>query len=501
MALLIKRDHYFLRVILGLLFFSFIIILLPSCATEKKKVKKDPFFDKWKIKAEKSKGYSPVIKRRIVDLPAIKETGLVEKPTVEIKKSLPTMEISMSMYNVKLATLIRTLARAANIPIVINESVKGKANLYMQKQPWNHVFHAVLESNGLTYSWVGNIIRIMTLEDRDLELKRKGQEKDLKKLKKKLQDLEIKVIPIHYAQAKDFEANLTDLLTKDDDGKARGSIKVDSYTNSLIIHAIRSDIDSIITLIEELDRPTRQVLIEAHVVQARRTITRELGIAWSGIRYTGGGGGAASDNLPTATGSTFDSASSATGLAVGYYTQKLGRYALDAQLTALESDGKLKVLSSPTITTVDNMKAIIQSGKEVPYNILDYAGNTTTAFKEAVLELEVTPHIIDSNTLSLKIKIKKDTVDPDLTVGGVPALITKKAETKVILFNGQTTVIGGLSEQDDTDTDYGVPFLQDIPLLGYLFKGMNKESVTEDLLIFITPYILEEHTIAETQEK
>ncbi len=494
-----KRDHYFLRIILGLLFFSFIIILLPSCATEKKKAKHDPFFDKWKIKAEKSKGYSPVIKRRIVDLPAIKETEPGEKPTVEIKKSLPTKEISLSMHNVELATLIRTVARAVNIPIVINESVKGKANLYMQKQPWNQVFRAVLESNGLTYSWVGNIIRIMTLEDRDLELKRKGQEKDLKKFEKKLQDLEIKVISINYAQAKDFKANLTDLLTKGDDGKVRGSIKVDSHTNSLIIHAIRSDIDSIITLIEELDRPTRQVKIEAHIVIAQRTISRELGIAWSGTRYTGAGGGAAGGTLPTATGSTFDAASSATGLALGYYTQKLGKYALDAQLTALESDGKIKILSSPSITTLDNQLAVIESGEQIPYNKLDEAGNTTTAFVDAVLKLEVTPHIIDSNTLSLKIKTNKDEAGTPSTPGGTPPIITKKAETKVVLFDGQTTVIGGLQEENIDDTDYGVPILKDIPLLGYLFKGTDKTSVMTDLLIFITPYILEEHTITEPQ--
>ena len=497
-----KRDHYFLRIILGLLFFSFIIILLPSCATEKKKVKKDPFFDKWKVKAEKSKGHSPTIKRRVIDLPESKEIGPVQKPAVEIKKSLPTKNISLRMHNIELAVLIRTLARAADIDIVINESVKGKTNIYIKNQPWDQIFSVVLKTNGLTYSWMGNIIRIMTLEDKELELK--GRELDLKRKAlqknfKMFESLIVSVVEIDYADINNLKANLIDFLTKGDDGKVRGSIKVDSHTNSLIIHAIRSDIERMIPLIEALDRPTRQVLIEAHIVQARRTISKELGITWSGTRYTGAGGGAASDNLPTATGSTFDSASSATGLVLGYYTQKLGKYALDAQLTALESDGKLKVLSSPTITTVDNMKAIIQSGKEVPYNILDDAGNTTTAFKEAVLQLEVTPHIIDSNTLSLKIKIKKDAVDPDLTVGGVPALITKKAETKVILFNGQTTVIGGLNEQDDTDTNYGTPFLQNIPLLGYLFKGMAKESVTEDLLIFITPYILEEYTITEPQ--
>ena len=491
-----KREHCFLRIILGLLCFILIIILLPSCVTEKKKAQQDPFFDKWKVRAEQSKGQSPVIKRRIVDLPKGKVAKPGQKPAVETKKSLPTQEISMSMHNVDLSVLIRTLARAVNIPIVINESVKGKTNLNIQEQPWDQVFQAVLQSNGLAYSWVGNIIRIMTLEDRELDLKRAAQKQSFVTL----EPLVIKVVPIHYAEAEDLNENLTKFLTKNDQNEAHGSISVASHTNSLIIQAIESDIYRIITLVEELDRPTLQVLIEAHIVQARRTVEIDLGIEWSGTRYTGAGGGGSSDGtLPTATGTTLDAASSVTGLALGHYTQKLGKYALEAQLNALESEGKINVLSSPSITTLDNQLAIIESGKEVPYNKLDEAGNTTTQFKDAVLRMEVTPHIIDSNTLTLKIKTKKDEVDNSLIVGGEPAIITKKAETKVVLFDGQTTVIGGLNEENTDDTDYGIPILKDIPVLGYLFKGTEKDNRMDDLLIFITPYILEEHTISDTK--
>jgi type IV pilus assembly protein PilQ len=493
-----KREHCFLRIILGLLFFILIIILLPSCVTEKKKAQKDPFFDKWKVRAEQSKGQSPVIKRRIVDLPKGKVAKPGQKPAVETKKSLPVQEISMSMHNVDLSVLIRTLARAVNIPIVINESVKGKTNLNIQEQPWDQVFQAVLESNGLAYSWVGNIIRIMTLEDRELDLQRAAQKQSFKTM----EPLVIKVVPIHYAEAKALNENLTKFLTKTDNNEAHGSISVDSHTNSLIIQAIESDIYRLITLVEELDRPTLQVLIEAHIVQARRTLELDLGIEWSGAHYSGaGGGGSGGGTPPTATGTTVDAASSLTGLSLGYFTQKLGKYALEAQLNALESEGKINVLSSPSITTLDNQLAIIESGKEVPYNKLDEAGNTTTQFKDAVLRMEVTPHTIDANTLSLKIKVKKDEVDSSLIVGGEPAIITKKAETKVVLFDGQTTVIGGLNEENTDDTDYGIPILKDIPVLGYLFKGIQEESKMDDLLIFITPYILEEHATIETKEE
>jgi type IV pilus assembly protein PilQ len=165
------------------------------------------------------------------------------------------------------------------------------------------------------------------------------------------------------------------------------------------------------------------------------------------------------------------------------------------QLSALQEEGKLNILSSPSITTLDNQPASIESGREVPFQTVVYSGNVATPsieYKKAVLSLKVTPHTIDRNMLRLNIVTHKDELDFSNTVGGNPTIITKNAETNVILYDGQTMVIGGLSKETATDTESGVPFLKDIPLLGRLFKSTGKSSNMEEVLIFITPQILKE---------
>jgi type IV pilus assembly protein PilQ len=170
---------------------------------------------------------------------------------------------------------------------------------------------------------------------------------------------------------------------------------------------------------------------------------------------------------------------------------------LGIQLSALETEGKLNILSSPSITTIDNQKATIESGTDVPYQTVE-DGEVKIEYKKAVLSLEVVPHVIGRETLTMKIVTKKDELGPEL-IPGNPTIITKSAETNVVLRNGETTVIGGLSKEKKDDTVRGVPGLKDIPLLGWFFKGTDKDSEMEDLLIFITPYILEERVVAETQ--
>jgi type IV pilus assembly protein PilQ len=173
-------------------------------------------------------------------------------------------------------------------------------------------------------------------------------------------------------------------------------------------------------------------------------------------------------------------------------TEKIGEYLLDVQLSALQEEGKLNILSSPSITTVDNQRAIIESGAEVPFQVVDKDGNISVEFKKAVLRLEVTPHVIEGSMLKLKIVTHKDEVDFNNTVLGNPTIITKKAETNVILYDGQTTVIGGLSKETKSGSESGIPGLKDIPVLGYLFKGKSRTDKMEEILIFITPHVLKE---------
>ena len=164
---------------------------------------------------------------------------------------------------------------------------------------------------------------------------------------------------------------------------------------------------------------------------------------------------------------------------------------LNVQLSALQNEGKVNILSSPSITTLDNQKALIKTGQEVPYQTVE-DGEVKIEFKEAVLELEVTPQVIDENSLKLKINVKKDELDFTIAIQGQPGIDKSEAQTNVLLLDGQTTVIGGLIKEKVDDSESGVPLLKDIPGLGWLFKGTSKDDEMEELMIFITPHILEE---------
>jgi len=493
-------DKITLWFVLSVLFFAFFF----GCAG-KEVEKREPFFEKWRVLAKESRGYSPPEKRRSIELPVeIKEMTPEQKAKAE--KPLPTNKITLRMHKIDITVLFRALARAVNLNIIINESVKGKISINAKKAPWDEVFRSILRTQSLSYDWEGNIIRIVTLEDKKKNLDQLEAEQKLKSLKKEMQMVEpllTKVIKIDYADAKKLKVNLEKFLTEKAEGKVLGSIMVDEHSNSIIIQAIRSDIVRIINLIEELDMPTPQILIEAHIVETTSETARELGVQWGGLNYLGSGKwitpGAGSTGVlgqPFSAGAIDPTSGYAVnfpitgaGMNIGYITENVGKNILAIQLSALQTEGRLNILSSPSITTLDNQSAIFESGMEVPYQTEIEAGVYKTEFKKAVLSLEVTPNVIDEKTIKLKIKTNKDEVDPT-SVGDIPRIITKKAETNVILFDGQTMVIGGLSKESKADSKSSVPGLGDIPLLGWLFRVKKSEKTMEEVLIFITPHIL-----------
>ncbi|MES0445417.1 MAG: type IV pilus secretin PilQ [Desulfobacterales bacterium] len=507
-----NRKHYY-NIIPWLFFIIFLFALLPGCAG-KKSVKKDTFFEKWKIRAEKSRGYSPSAKRRVVDISRKKGALAGERLKARPEKALPTRKVTMKMYDVDVDVLIRTLARAANQNIMINEKVKGKADVNIKNAPWDQVFRGILRTNGLSFDWEGDIIRIMTVEDMDQDLKRQAQRRDYKLVEPPI----IQIFQIDYADATSLKDSLSVFFTKNDKGEPIGSITVDEHTNSLIIQALRDDIISMIPLIEELDRPTRQVLIEANIVEATRSTSRELGVQWGGLYKTTSGDvtqwitpGANSSGTTGDLDTPLDPTSGnvvnfpvlgLTGMTLGYLAHDAGKSILSVQLSALETEGKVNILSSPSITTLDNQKAIIESGQDIPYETF-VDGDSKIEYKEALLKLEVTPHVIGEETLKLNILTTKEEINfqDTLILGGQPIIDKKKAETIVILLDGQTTVIGGLNKEKVDDSESRVPLLSKIPLLGYFFKGSSKENELTDVLIFITPHILKERVLADSQDE
>ncbi len=496
--------HHFDKITLWFVLFVLFFAFLFGCAG-KEVARREPFFEKWRVVAKESRGYSPPKKRRSIELPVeIKEVTPEQKAKAE--KPHPTKKITLRMHKIDITILFRALARAVDLNIIINESVKGKISINAKKASWDEVFRSILRAQSLSYDWEGNIIRIVTLEDKKKNLDQLEAEQKLKSLKKEMQmvaPLLTKVIKIDYADAKKLKVNLEKFLTEKSEGKVLGTIMVDEHSNSLIIQAIRSDIVKIINLIEELDMPTPQILIEAHIVETTSETARELGIEWGGLNYLGsnnwitsGAGSTGVIGQPISSGAIDPTSGYAvnfpiigTGMNIGYVAENVGKNILAIQLSALQTEGKLNILSSPSITTLDNQSAIFESGMEVPYRTETESGVYKTEFKKAVLKLEVKPNVIDEKTIKMEIKTNKDEVDPT-SVGDIPRIITKKAETTVILFNGQTMVIGGLSKETTADSKSSVPGLGDIPLLGWLFRGKKSEKTMEEVLIFITPHIL-----------
>jgi len=497
-----------------LVFSIFFISLICGCAS-KKKEKSNLFFDDWKAKAQESKGFSP--SARMLDRgPSQKaaKSAYTSGLLSEYKKPLPKKKITMKMNDIEISVLLRALSRVANQNVILNEKIRGKININITKAPWDQVFKSILRTHGLAYAWEGDIIRIMTNEDMENELKRESQKRDLRIIEPFI----TQIVHINYSEAAKLRENLEKFLTLNKDGKPLGSVLVDKYTNSLIIQAIRNDLSRILSVVEKLDRPTAQILIEAHIVETTSDTARELGIQWGGLGYgtsdgdnhwLGPGGDtydtsllqSSSDpnpgqpwihlpsignmiNFPAALEGT-------TGMTLGYMFENIGKTLLTVQLTALQKEGKLNILSSPSITTLENQSAIIESGARVPIQTVE-DGEVNIKYENAVLKLEVTPHVIDKKYLKLKILTNKDELDFTRTVAGNPTIITKKAETNVILSDGQTTVIGGLSKETASESEYGVPFLKDIPGIGFLFRSRGKANSMEEVLIFITPYILEQ---------
>ena len=457
-----------------------------------------------------------------------------EAAAVATEKNYTGHKISLDFQDANIKSVFRLLAELAAVNIVSGDDVKGNVTIQMKSVPWDQALDTVLSITGLGKKQAGNVITVMTLEkikkdeaDRQAALEAKQKAEQVKPT----DPLVTRVINIDYTDAKKLTENLLDLLPKDKDGKAVGSVKVDEHSNALIVQATRQDMTRLFPIIEKIDKPTPQILIKANIVETTKDTARNLGIRWGGmygrkvgdqgLYVTPGGVG----GVATAPGSAFpgkysptsgakgiggqgfgvnfpafmsDAASASLGLMYG----TIGANILEVQLNALQKDGKLNILSSPSITTLDNQKAFTENGEKIPYVTTESSGGTLTKsvkFENAVLRLEITPHVIDGKNLKMKILVQKDEVDPSRNVDGNPYIIKKQTETNLIVQDGETIVISGLTKQRNLENINGVPWLEDIPVLGWLFKGEGKSKSMEEVLIFITPNVLKPPAVAGIQ--
>jgi type IV pilus assembly protein PilQ len=476
-------------------------------------------------------------------------------------RKLPDLPVTMNMNDVSVPVLLRTLAKIADLNMMINDGITGQTQLVVKGSPWNQVFLGLLDAYGLAYEWTGDILQVFSAADfkkrqsllearNDYENAKIRQELARSQLayqKRRQEPLITKIVTIRYANLESLHQNLNQYLAVARNEKTasldissamlpignaaseadvqirpgeKGSIMMDATSNALIIHASQSDIDQLMPIIQQLDQPSKQVLIEAHIVEVESNTGKALGIQWGGLgnfktssdKQISVGGDISPFGQQLQDGTFLNPADgnvvnlpmvAETGMNLGVMAQKMGSFVLYAQLMALQEQGVLNILSKPSITTQNHQKAIIRSGKEVPYQTVEGTGSDQTVnieWKEAVIKLEVTPHIIDGQAVRLDILTNKDELDFTASVNGNPTIITKNAETSVTLQDGQTTVIAGLNKEKKTDSEQGVPGLKEMPGLGWLFKSTNNENEKEELLIFITPHILDNQIIAPAKK-
>ena len=498
----------------------FALIFFFGCADGLKSEKKDPFFEKWTTLAENSQGHSPSAEPKKINVSALtaKQAPSTSLVGPEMKK-LPAERINLTMRQAELKSVLRAMAKSVNLNILVKNELKGEINVDFRGVPWDKAFTGLLRTYGLSYIWEGDIIRVMTIDDVQQDFNRKVQLRDIQWVEPLLEPV---VISIDYADPKKLGETIQDFLTKDKDGKPRGSVKIDEHSNSLVISATHDDLTRILPIIEKLDKPTPQILIKANIVETTKGIARDLGIMWGGYNksskisgnddliITGGGTrtSSTSDVVPTAGGAIgiggvglganfqADNLTSTASGSLGLLFGKIGGNLLEVQLQALQADNKLNILSSPSITTLDNQKAYTENGEKVPFVTLSgtTTGSTatqTTTFQDVVLRLEITPHVIDGKNLKMTILVKKDEVDTSRKDSlGDPYIIKKQTETVLIVKDGETIVISGLTKNTKAASSNGWPWLKDIPILGWAFKSDSKSDSMEEVLIFITPHIL-----------
>lgn len=462
-----------------------------GCASSRPEKKQDDFVEKWLSQSEDAKGHSPEIRERDVLELEEKYADFGDLSEPETEKDLPGDRITLRFRQAPVRGVLRAMGRLVDQNMVIGESVGGEMSIDISDVPWDQAFISVVDSMGLAYGWEGEILRIRSVADiqnaidlsesmESLERQRIGAER--------AGPMTSRIVKINYADAEKLKENLVEFLEMDREDIDIGRIAVNEETNSLLVQAGRSDMDRISRMIEHLDRPRSQIQIEANIVEANQETARELGMRWSGRYVTSSGsmddfGIVGDPSVPE------ESFLGADGMTLGVVAGHISGNVLYANLQALQRDGKLNILSSPSITTMDNQMAYTEHGEKVPYETT-VDGDRDVEFEDAVLRLEVLPSIIDGEHMRMNIKVKKDQVDFTQTVNGNPLIKGKETETNLVVRHGETIVISGLSKQTVTGSDEGVPVLKNIPVLGWLFKGQETGEEMEEFLIFITPTIL-----------
>lgn len=450
----------------------------------------------------------------------ISDTYGDQTPVAETGEKYTGEKIALDFYETDIKNVFRILREVSGKNFAIDNDVTGKVTLSLEHPvPWDQVLDLILKMNKLGKTYEGNIIRIATVKTLQEEEKTRQEklsaERTLQEQKKALEPVDTEYIPVNYSKAgQEILPHIKEIITKDPPGRA--SVSVDERTNTIIITDTAEKRKQARQIVEKLDRVTPQVIIEARIVEATANFSKEIGTRW------GAGGGVQSTSLLTGVSGMTPEVTGAVDKRVGVgpergYDVFGGTYGynmavnlpaanvgtlgfnfmriagtpllLNAQLMAMESRGEGKLISAPKIVTLDNKQASIKQGLRYPYNKLDPSGNTTTVFEEIDLVLDVIPHVTADNRISMTINITKR--DLGSVINNQQSFTTKEAKTELLVNDGDTIVIGGIIKSSERGGETGLPGLSKIPVIGWLFRSRTKSEDKEELLIFITPRIVQ----------
>jgi type IV pilus assembly protein PilQ len=425
-------------------------------------------------------------------------------------------KLSLNFQNIEVRSLLQVIADFTNFNVVTSDSVTGSVTLRLKDVPWDQALDIVLQAKGLGMRKTGNVLWIAPKDEiaakEKLDLESRAQIATLEPVR-------TESIQLNYTKAAEIAAQLSAGTGAARILSTRGSVIAEPRTNQVFVTDITSRLDAVRELIAKLDIPVRQVLIEARIVEASDTFGKSLGVRLGGSDLRGLRGGDAGYSVGggnrIALGGSYDAVSGTTGesstaltttntnfvnlpavgvggftpanFALSLFSASANRF-LNLELSALEADGKGKLVSSPRIVTAHNQKALIEQGTEFPYQQATSSGATSVSFRRATLKLEVTPQITPEGNILLDLDINKDSRG-ETTAAGI-AINTKHIKTQVLVENGGTVVIGGIFELTEDDTVTKVPLLGDIPIAGNLFKNSSKTTNKQEMLVFITPKMI-----------
>jgi type IV pilus assembly protein PilQ len=403
--------------------------------------------------------------------------------------------LSLNFQDIEVRSVLQLIADFTGLNVVVSDTVGGNLTLRLKNVPWDQALDIILKTKGLAMRQSGNVMLVAPSEE---IAAREKLELESQKQIEELEPLYSEFIQVNYAKALDIAALLksaeTTLLSD------RGMATIDDRTNTLLVQDTAAKLVEIRKLVARLDIPVRQVLIESRIVSADTLFTRDLGVRFGLHKETrfdddhflvaGGTQGTDIPNI-SADGLLVDLGAAGATSSIGVAVGKLGSHLLQLELSAMEAEGKGEIISSPRVLTSNQKEAFIQKGTEIPYQEASSSGATSTSFKDAVLELRVTPQITPDDRIIMDLNVKRDSPGSENSEG-VPAVNTEEISTQVLVDNGETLVLGGIYEQVTRNDVERVPFFGELPLVDWMFKSTSKQNDKRELLIFVTPKIIKE---------